>query len=63
MKLTTAQLQDFERDLVNDLDSQTWDFIKSYTAQLCSEDTLTDEYESIREQLLTAQERLTISFT
>lgn len=62
MKLTTAQIQDFQRDLINDLDSQIWDFIKGYTAQICSEDGFEDQYESVREQLVTAQEGLTISF-
>lgn len=62
MKLTTAQIQDFQRDLVNDLDSQVWEFVKTYTAEICSEDTFVDEYEAVRDQLLTAQEGLTISF-
>ena len=62
MKLTSTQITDFQRDLVNDLDSQVWEFVKAYTSQLCTDDTLVDEYEAIREELLKAQEGLTISF-
>ena len=62
MKLTTTQISDFQQSLVDDLESQVWDFVKTYTAELCNQDALVDEYKTVREQLLTAQEGLTISF-
>ena len=62
MKLTTTQISDFQQSLVSDLESQVWDFVKTYTAELCTEDTFVDQYEAVREQLITAQEGLTISF-
>ena len=62
MKLTTAQINDFQQSLVADLESQVEDFIKTYTSEIATEDTFIDEYDAIREQLFTAQEGLTISF-
>ena len=62
MKLTTTQVTNFQQSLVSELESHVWDFIKSYTAQLCDEDTFVDEYEALRDQLLESQEGLTISF-
>jgi hypothetical protein len=62
MKLTTTQIADFQQSLVADLESQVWDFIKTYSAEQTDEDAFIDEAEAIRNQLLEAQERLTISF-
>ncbi len=62
MKLTSTQIKDFQQSLVADLESQVWDFIKTYSNELTDEDTFIDEADDIRNQLLEAQERLTISF-
>lgn len=62
MKLTTDQINDFKDALTSELECHIWDFIKTYTAELTTEDVFVDEYDDIRNQLLTAQESLNITF-
>ena len=62
MKLTTTQITDFQQALVSDLESQVWDFIKTYASELSEEDAFIDEYEALRDQLLDAGKGITISF-
>ena len=62
MQLTTSQITDFQQSLVSDLESQVWDFIKTYTYELTDEDTAIGEYEAVRNQLVEASKGLTFSF-
>ena len=62
MKLTTTQITDFQQALVDDLGSQVWDFIKTYTYELTDEDTSIGDYEDVRNQLVEASKGLTLSF-
>ena len=63
MQLTDQHIHDFRKALINELDSHIYDFVKAFANELCTEDTFIDEYDSVRDQLLTAQESMTISFT
>ena len=62
MQLNQQQIHDFRNALINELDSHIYEFVKTFTNELCTEDTCIDEYDSIRDQLLRAQESMSISF-
>ena len=62
MKLTTTQISDFRQLLVDDLESQVWDFIKTYASELTPEGTTFDVSDAISDELIKASEGLTFSF-